>query len=70
MDNFYGILVNLLHTFVEQINIMAAIKKETDLVRVDLSIKNKVAKKVAGTKVKIGQFYDEAAIEKLKSAKK
>lgn len=41
----------------------------TGLVRVDLKIKNKVAKKVKGTRKSIGAFYDEAALEKLKPAK-
>lgn len=39
----------------------------TEPVQVDKTIKAKVAKKVAGTKVTIGQFYDEAAEEKLKN---
>lgn len=37
----------------------------TCLVRVDLKIKEKVAKKVQGTRKSIGVFYDEAVKEKL-----
>lgn len=40
------------------------------LVRVDDKIKGKVEKKIAGTKVTIGKFYDEAAKEKMKEKKK
>lgn len=35
------------------------------LVRVDDKIKGKVEKRIAGTKVKLGQFYDEAVKLKL-----
>lgn len=41
-------------------------KRETEMVRVSTPIKNKVAKKVAGTKVTIGEFYDAAAEKELK----
>lgn len=40
------------------------------LVKVDALIKKRVEKKVAGTPITIGQFYDEAAKEKLKPIKK
>lgn len=50
---------------------MATKKKEllTALVKHSPVVKNKVAKKVFGTKQTIGGFYDEAAEEKLKSSK-
>lgn len=41
--------------------------RDTEPVQVNKVIKSKVAKKVAGTKTTIGKFYDEAAVEKLKS---
>jgi len=44
-------------------------EKPTALVKHKPSVKNKVAKKVFGTKQTIGGFYDEAAEEKLKSKK-
>ncbi len=43
--------------------------RKTEPVQVDKEIKVKVAKKIAGTKVTIGQFYDEAAEVKLKDKK-
>ena len=46
--------------------IMAEKIRDTEPVQVNKKIKAKVAKKVAGTKVTIGKFYDEAAEEKLK----
>lgn len=39
-------------------------------VKIDPVIKNKVAKKVAGTNTTIGEFFEEAAKEKLKPIKK
>lgn len=39
------------------------------LVKVDEILKRKVEKKVAGTPITIGQFYDEAVKEKLKPIK-
>ena len=48
---------------------MAKEIRDTELVRVKTEIKNKVAKKVIGTKVTIGEFYDAAVIDKLKSKK-
>ena len=47
---------------------MANIKKEA-FVRVSEDIKNKVAKKVIGTRMSIGDFYDDAAKEKLAKGK-
>lgn len=44
--------------------------RETEPVQVDKVIKAKVAVKVAASKQTIGQFYDEAAVEKLKTVKK
>lgn len=40
------------------------VKREV-MVRVSEVVKNKVAKKVAGIKTTIGEFYDVAALEKL-----
>lgn len=37
------------------------------MVKVDANIHKAVAKKVAGTAKTIGQFFDEAATEKLKT---
>lgn len=39
--------------------------RKTQPVQVDAVVKSKVAKKVAGTCVTIGEFYTEAAKEKL-----
>jgi hypothetical protein len=43
---------------------------KTSLVKVDAYIHSKVAKEVAGTGKTIGEFYDEAALEKLKPINK
>lgn len=43
--------------------------RKTEPVQVDKEIKARVAVLVAPTKKTIGQFYDEAAIDKLKSKK-
>ena len=40
---------------------------EKAMVKVDKKVHAKVAKKVAGTPQTIGQFFDEAAQDKLKS---
>lgn len=40
---------------------------QRSMVAVRTSTKNDVAKKVAGTPVTIGEFFDEAAKEKLKT---
>lgn len=48
---------------------MQSVKERKPLVRVDPTIKKKVEKKVAGTKTTIGEFYDDAAKEKLKPTK-
>ena len=40
-------------------------QRTTEPVQVNKKIKIRVAKKVAGTKVTIGQFYDAAVEEKL-----
>ena len=47
---------------------MANIKRES-FVRVSEGIKNRVAKKVVGTGMSIGSFYDDAAKEKLERDK-
>lgn len=49
---------------------MAERIRDTEPVQVNKKIKAKVAKKVAGTKVTIGKFYDEAAEEKLNTKSK
>ncbi len=54
-------------TFVDMKKISKKKEVAESIVRVKPSVKNKVAKKVAGTPQTIGEFYDEAAIEKLQS---
>ena len=44
--------------------------KAKTTISVDKSVKTKVEKKIAGTNTTIGQFYDEAAKEKLKPIKR
>ena len=41
------------------------ISVKTGLIKVDTDIKNRVAKKVAGTPQTIGEFYDDAVSDKL-----
>lgn len=45
-------------------------EKRTALIKVLPSMRNKVAKVVAGTPETIGQFYDKAAEEKLSTQNK
>lgn len=45
-------------------------ERTTAPVQVDKKIKEEVEKKIENTRQTIGQFYDEAAIKKLKSIKK
>lgn len=45
-------------------------ERTTTPVQVDKKIKEKVEKELENTRQTIGQFYDEAAIKKLKSKKK
>lgn len=48
---------------------MALKKETTGFVRVDKIILEKVKKKISGKRKSIGQFYDEAAEEKLSPKK-
>ena len=44
--------------------------RTTEPVQIDKAVKDRVAVKVVGTKLTIGQFFAEAAIEKLKQSSK
>ena len=62
-------LINNLSLCLQTINMDKKIDT-TSLVRVDTKLKDKVAKKLSGSRKSIGTFYDEAVQEKLKPAKK
>lgn len=48
---------------------MAKTKEERSMVAVKTSIKNRVAKKVAGTSITIGEYFEEAVKKELKPIK-